>query len=144
MSLRPGSQFAIVTEALCNVHHLRDLTFIEEELKQDWAKDMKGLLLDMKEAVAQACARGHPELETAVLAVFLTRYDQIVQAGYQINPLVVKPKKSDQYKRLLGRQRQSPARNLLDRFAQRKWDVLRFLLDFSVPFDNNQVLPHFW
>ena len=132
------------TEALCNVHHLRDLTFIEEELKQDWAKDMKGLLLDMKEAVAQACARGQPELETAVLAVFLTRYDQIVQAGYQINPLVVKSKKSDQYKRLPGRPRQSPARNLLDRFAQRKWDVLRFLLDFSVPFDNNQVLPHFW
>jgi transposase len=127
------------TEACCNVHHLRDLTFIEEELKQDWAKDMKDLLLDMKEAVEQACARGQPELETAVLAALLTRYDQIVQAGYQVNPLVVKPKKSDQYKRMPGRPRQSPARNLLDRFAQRKWQVLRFLLDFMVPFDNNQA-----
>ncbi|QBD77228.1 hypothetical protein EPA93_14980 [Ktedonosporobacter rubrisoli] len=29
------------TQALCNVHHLRELTFIEEECKQPWAKQMK-------------------------------------------------------------------------------------------------------
>jgi transposase len=118
---------------------LRDLTFIEEELKQKWAKDMKVLLLEMKETVEQARVRGQPELATTVLAPLLTRYDQIVQAGYQINPLVTKPKKSDQYKRLPGKPRQSPARNLLDRLPQRKWDVLRFLLDLMVPFENNQA-----
>ena len=64
----------------------------------------------MKEATEHARVRGQPEVETGVLAVLLTRYDQIVQAGYQINPLVTKPKKSDQYKRLPGRPRQSPAR----------------------------------
>jgi transposase len=37
--------------ALCNVHHLRELTFVEEELKQLWAEHMKDLLLDMKLAV---------------------------------------------------------------------------------------------
>ena len=135
----PSYQGYRFTEALCNVHHLRDLTFIDEELKQEWAKDMKDLLLDMKEAVEQARARGQPELETAVLASLLTRYERIVQAGYQINPLVAKLKKSDRYKRVPGRPRQGPARNLLDRFTQRKWDVLRFLLDFTVPFDNNQA-----
>lgn len=31
------------------------------------------------------------------------------------------------------------ARNLLDRFSTRKWDVLRFLVDLTVPFDNNQA-----
>jgi transposase len=127
------------TQALCNVHHLRELTFVEEELKQDWAREMKELLLDMKAAVELARARGQPALETAVLAFLLTQYDQIVRAGYQINPAVVKPKKSDQYKRTPGRPRQSPARNLLDRFCLRKWEVLRFLLDFRVPFDNNQA-----
>ena len=131
-----GYQF---TEALCNVHHLRDLTFIEEELEQEWAKDMKVLLLDMKEVVEQARARGQPELEIAVLTPLLTRYEQIVQAGYQINPLIEKPPKTKQYKRLPGRPKQSPARNLLDRFSTRKWDVLRFLLDLTVPFDNNQA-----
>jgi transposase len=121
------------------VHHLRDLTFIEEELKQDWAQEMKKLLLERKEAVEQARTRGQPELETKVLAALLTRYNQIIQAGYQVNPLMLKPKKSDQYKRVPGKPRQSPARNLLDRFSERKWDVLRFLLDFTVPFENNQA-----
>jgi transposase len=123
---------------LCNVHHLRDLTFIEEELKQDWAKEMKELLLEMKEAVEQARARGQPELEITVLSSLLTRYDQLVQTGYQVNPLMEK-KKLDSHKRLPGKARQSPARNLLDRFTSRKWEVLRFLLDFTVPFDNNQA-----
>lgn len=135
----PSYQGYRFSEALCNVHHLRDLTFIEEELKQAWAKDMKDLLLDMKEAVEQARVRGQPELETTVLTALLTRYDQMIQAGYQINPLVEKPPKTKQYKRLPGKPKQSPARNLLDRFSTRKWDVLRFLLDFSVPFDNNQA-----
>jgi len=127
------------TEAFCNVHHLRDLTFLEEKLKQDWATDMKVLLLDMKEATEQARARGQPEVETAVLTALLTRYDRLLHVGYQSNPLVVKPEQSKQYKRLPGRPKQSPARNLLDRFSERKWDVLRFLLDLTVPFDNNQA-----
>src|SRR2546429_9969152 len=32
------------TQAWCNVHHLRELTFVEEELKQAWARKMKDLL----------------------------------------------------------------------------------------------------
>jgi hypothetical protein len=39
------------TQALCNVHHLRELTFVEEMLKQPWAKTMKELLLEMKAEV---------------------------------------------------------------------------------------------
>ena len=90
------------TEAFCNVHHLRDLAFIEEELKQDWAKDMKTLLLDMKEAVEQARARGQPALSTVVLAPLLVRYDQVVQAGYQVNPLAQASSKANRYQRLEG------------------------------------------
>lgn len=127
------------TPALCNVHHLRELTFVEEELRQEWAKKMKDLLLEMKACVEQAKASGLGELDLQILAQLLRCYDEILREGYKINPLVTKPEKSRQYKRLPGKPKQSPARNLLDRLSQGKWAALRFLFDFAVPFDNNQA-----
>ncbi|QBD75590.1 IS66 family transposase [Ktedonosporobacter rubrisoli] len=127
------------TQALCNVHHLRELTFIEEELGQVWARAMKELLLDMKAEVERAKTHGQPQLDLLVLARLLCRYDEILAEGYLAHPPPGPPKKSAQGKRLPGRAKQSPARNLLDRFSQRKWEVLRFLHDFAVPFDNNQA-----
>lgn len=127
------------TEALCNVHHLRELTFVEEELKQPWARSMKDLLLEMKAEVEQAKTLGRHDLDLLVLAKLLRRYDETLKEGYQANPPPPAPKKSEHGKRKPGRAKQSPARNLLDRFSQRKQAVLRFLYDFAVPFDNNQA-----
>jgi len=121
------------------VHHLRELTFIEEELKQDWARKMKDLLLDMKASVEQAKALGQHERDLLVLARLLRRYDEILTEGYQANPPPPAPRKSEHAKRTPGKPKQSPARNLLDRLSQGKWAVLRFLHDFAVPFDNNQA-----
>jgi transposase len=126
-------------QALCNVHHLRELTFLEEELKQAWASKMKELLLDMKAEVERAKALGQHELDALVLAHFLRRYDQILAEGYQANPPPPAPSKAEHSKRTPGRATQNPARNLLDRLSGSKWAVLRFLLDFAVPFDNNQA-----
>src|SRR5256712_6911151 len=120
------------TQALCNVHHLRELTFVEEVLKQAWARKMKDLLLDMKAEVERAKAAGQQELDVLVLARFLRRYEEILSEGYTANPAAPPPEK-----RTRGRPKQSPARNLLDRLSQGKWAVLRFLHDFAVPFDNN-------
>src|SRR5204862_271522 len=116
---------------LCNVHHLRDLTFIEEELKQRWARKMKDLLLEMKAAVEDAKAAGQHELDVLALARFHRRYDAVLAEGYLANPPPPKPKR--------GRAKQSPARNLLDRLCKGKWETLAFLHDFTVPFDNNQA-----
>jgi transposase len=127
------------TQAWCNVHHLRELTFIEEQLKQPWARKMKDLLLEMKAEVERAKALGQHELDALVLARLLRCYDEILKEGYLANPPPPSPKKSAQGKRKPGRAKQSPARNLLDRLSQGKWAVLRFLLDFAVPFDNNQA-----
>ena len=42
--------------ALCNIHHLRELTYLEEQYGQTWAKDLKDLLREMKAATDQAPA----------------------------------------------------------------------------------------
>ncbi len=127
------------TQAWCNVHHLRELTFVEEELKQPWARQMKDLLLLMKAGVEQAKALGQHELDVLLLAGLLRRYEEILAEGYRANPPPAPPKKSEQGKRKPGRAKQSPARKLLDRLSGGKWMVLRFLHDFAVPFDNNQA-----
>lgn len=117
--------------ALCNVHHLRELTSVEEDLKQPWAQQMKDLLLEMKTAVKEAKAAGQHELDVLALAGFHRRYEDVLACGYQANPPPPKPKR--------GRPKQSPARNLLNRLSGRKWQVLAFLHDFTIPFDNNQA-----
>ncbi|GHO67970.1 hypothetical protein KSC_068620 [Ktedonobacter sp. SOSP1-52] len=127
------------TQAWCNVHHLRELTFLDEELKQPWARAMKELLLSMKHEVEQAKASGQREVDLLVLARLLQRYDEILAEGYRANPPPPPPKKSEQGKRKPGRAKQSSARNLLERLPQGKWMVLRFLHDFAAPFDNNQA-----
>ena len=127
------------THAWCNVHHLRELTFVEEELKQPWARKMKELLLDMKAEVERAKALSQHELDALLLARLLRRYDSLLAEGYQANPPPRAPSQSEPSKRTSGRAKQSPARNLLDRLSGGKWAVLRFLLDFAVPFDNNQA-----
>lgn len=117
--------------AYCNVHHLRELTFSEETLHQSWAGTLKDLLLEMKAAVAHAKGAGLHELDVLALARFHRRYDSLLAQGYLANPPPPKPQR--------GRAKQSPARNLLDRLSTHKWEVLAFLHDFSVPFDNNQA-----
>jgi transposase len=119
--------------ALCNIHHLRELTFVEEQYHQGWAKDLKALLLEMKMAVEQARAQGEREIATAHRAAFRARYETLLAAGLAANP------PPERAARRRGRIKQSPARNLLERLWLNQEAVLAFLDDFTIPFDNNQA-----
>lgn len=88
----------------------------------------------MKEAVQQAREAGKRELDVLALGRFHRRYDLLLWQGYQANPPPPPPKKVHG-----GRTKQNPARNLLDRLSTNKWQVLAFVTDFAVPFDNNQA-----
>jgi transposase len=122
------------TQALCTVHHVRELTFLEEVHKHAWATQMKEWLLEMKAEVEQAKTAGADQRDGPILARVFRRDDQLLDQGYQANPPLPKPAKPK-----LGPQKQSPARNVLDRLSKRTWDVLRFLLDVAVDVDNNQA-----
>ena len=50
-------QFGHCQHGLCNAHHLRELTFVAEELQQPWAAELKTLLLDIKRDVERARLR---------------------------------------------------------------------------------------
>jgi transposase len=123
--------------ALCNAHHLRELTFVEEELHQAWAGTLKHLLREMRTAVEQARAVGATQLPAAQREVFRARYEALLAEGLAANPHPPPP--AEPAPRRRGRRKQSPARNLLDRLWTNEHEVLLFLDDFGVPFDNNQA-----
>src|SRR5437763_7259123 len=120
--------------ALCNVHHLRELTFLEEEQGQAWAAEMKALLLASRAAVAQARAEGRSCLHPLEVADWKARYATLLVQGYQTNPPDPPPETAKK-----GRRKQSPARNLLDRLSTHQEAVLLFLDNFAVPFDNSRA-----
>lgn len=122
--------------ALCNVHHLRELTFLEEEYHQTWATDLKALLREMKTATDQARTGRQLHLAPHVHADFLKRYQALLKAGLAANP----PPPGEQRRAgQRGRLKQTPARNLLERLLLQQDEVLAFLDDLAIPFDNNQA-----
>ena len=126
-------KFTDCQHSFCNVHHLRDLCFIVEQYDQAWAAKMKRLLCDIKEEVASTSEQ-HTALPRDRLAYYEAAYDALIAQGFAANPSPPKTKP-----RPIGRPKQSPAKNLLDRLHKHKAGVLAFMYDFRIPFDNNLV-----
>lgn len=119
------------THGLCNAHLLRELTFIKDRFKQDWAEDLASLICEMKAAKDKAIEQGQTALAEQDLAVYATKYSTIIEQGFKQNPFTP-PKKKKR-----GRVAKTKPLNLLERMRDYKQDIIRFLFDFEVPFDNN-------
>ncbi len=133
--LKSYAQYAC-EHALCNAHHLRELTFILERYQQIWAQEMSTLLCDLKQQVDDAKAREQKALEPDLVQWFEERYQVLIQAGLAANPMTQLPPDGAKPR---GRPKQSPPKNLLDRLQHHQDQVLAFMYDFRVPFDNNQA-----
>jgi transposase len=85
------------------------------------------LLCELNDAAAAARAADAPALDADLLAVYRARYQQLVDAGWAVNP---------GYR--AGQRGKRPEHvNLLDRLDTHRDEVLRFAVDLRVPFTNN-------
>jgi transposase len=109
--------------AICNAHIVRELTFFED-LGQDWAAQLKALLL-------QACEDPGSKL----LQQWKELYRGLVKSGYASSPFVAPPRKKGQR----GKAAQPKVLNLLDRLNQYESWILGFLDNPEIPFTNNQA-----
>mgnify|MGYP001275632024 FL=1 len=108
------------------------MIYLEETTQQPWTRKMIEFLRAAKKETdaARDTARAPSRHRLAHLR---RQYGAILSEGERDNP------PSTQRPRRRGRIKQSPAVNLLIRLRQYKTDVLRFLADLRVPFDNNQA-----
>ena len=127
----PYFSFEQLKHGLCNAHHLRELTFIYEQKKEDWAKQMYDLLVKTNKEVEKFISRG--ALSNEVLLQVEQDYQKILKEGYEYHASLPPLPKNKR-----GRQKQREGKNLLDRLKEKRDCVLRFAYNFSVPFTNNQ------
>lgn len=116
---------------LCNAHHLRELTFIYEHQKEDWAQRMHDFLIQANQAVEEHTDIG--ALPPDVLLQIEQSYSQILEEGFAYHASL--PPLPSSGKR--GKRKQRDGKNLLDRLKEKRECVLLFIHDFSVPFTNN-------
>ncbi len=129
----PYEKYQKSSHALCCAHILRELVYMDEQLGQAWARDMKCLLQEILHQRHTLEAGGNTAFTGEELAAYSSRYDAIVQVGIAGNPLPAQ----ESGKR--GRPKRGKIRALLDRLQGKKDQILRFAWDWIVPFSNNEA-----
>jgi transposase len=117
----------------------RHLAFVEIE-KENWARQLQTLL--RRAAHAASLSRdGDAGLKPQLIELFSRRYNAILATGlayHNAQPPLTRPTaKQGPQKR--GRKPRWTGHNLVARLMERKEDVLRFVVDPTVPFANNQA-----
>ena len=115
------------THALCNAHHLRELTRTWEQDDQQWAKSIKNLLETINNKVNDAGG----VLDVKESQKYRLKYRVLLKEAEIECPEAIRPKGKR------GRIKKSKSRNLLERLRDYEQDALRFMDNEHVPFSNN-------
>jgi transposase len=118
------------SHALCNAHHLRELTRAWEQDDQQWAHDMKELLEKINSRVIDAGG----VLNAQQAGIYRAQYRKLIKKGEIECPEPSRPNKKGKR----GRIKKSKSRNLLERLRDYEDDVLRFMENEHVEFTNNR------
>ena len=113
------------THALCNAHLLRDLKFVHEEMNRPWAHEMIQLLQSGNERKKAGLLTKHWITRTS------NKLDAILQGAEQKEP------SEKLQKRKRGRKAKNKSLRLIHVFRDKKEEILLFLKNKSIPFDNN-------
>lgn len=112
--------------ALCNAHLLRDLKYLSEEMNRAWAEKMIKLLVKANKK------KKEDRLDVNTIEKLENSYDRIIQQGLNKEPPALIPKVTKR-----GRKAKNKSLRLIETFEGRKEEILRFINDPDVPFDNN-------
>jgi len=116
--------------SFCCAHIIRELIRAEEESSQNWPSKLIDLLLEAK-TLKEAHHYNGLVIPQNLVDNVKKRYGELIQTGLNENP----PPIIRSAKR--GRIKKTFTRNLLERLETWKCEVLRFIDDPLVPFDNN-------
>lgn len=116
----------------CNAHLLRELKACAED-QHEWAKELASTLVAMKQARDEALESQTSRVAQRRRKELESRYDHWIVKGLRAHPFVEKARVKQ------GRAKQSTEHNLLKRLADKKNEVLGFLREVALPFDNNQA-----
>jgi len=114
--------------AECNVHVLRYLNGVTEFTKHDWAKELKELLLEMKNRKEDLISQDKNKMTRIEFNEFRDKYLNILKKGKQER---LEDLKSNAYK--------DEELRLLKRLIKYEHNHLLFLNNFIVPFSNNRA-----
>jgi len=123
--------FAIL-HVLCGAHILRELISAHEQHEQAWAKKMIACLLDAKKEVDTAVAAGATTLDSSRIDYYEARYRRILKAAVAELPADPIPIGATR-----GKKKRHKVKNLHARLDEYQPEVLAFVYDLTLPFDNN-------
>jgi transposase len=136
-------QYRQSRHALCGAHLLRELTYIKETCaeQQQWTEPLAKLLLEIKAAGEKVRSVGGRELSEEQRAKFFRHYDRLVARAARLNPPAPRgaPPAAGAPRAKVPKpaRRKSPAPALVKRLRECREEVLRFMTDLTVAFDNN-------